>query len=144
MDQRRSMKRTWIVAAIIILIAAFLLGFVPQFRRASQLQEEVRLRDQRIQELQREASLAKVRETASSLYIELTRKNYGLAAQHAAALFNHIGTVLKETSDPKIKSGLENILGEKDSTLTNIAKMDGAAELSAGKILEQIRQLTMQ
>ena len=49
--------RNLVIAAATTIVAAFLLGFFPQFRNASRLRDELRVRDQRIEQLEREAKL---------------------------------------------------------------------------------------
>ena len=92
-DRKSTSTRNWIIISAVALIAVFLAGFIPQFRNASGLKDELGLRDQRIGQLQRQATLSRARDLASLLYLELTRKNYGVAEQHATAFFNHVRTM---------------------------------------------------
>ena len=51
-----------VIAAGILLVGGFLLGFVPQFRSASVLRDQLRGRDERIVRLEREARLSRARD----------------------------------------------------------------------------------
>ena len=141
-NPKSSRTRNLILAAAVSLIAVFLLGFVPQLRKASRLQNQLQEREQRIGQLEREARLSKARDLASVLHLELTRKNYGTAAQHATAFFSHVRTMLNDAPDASLKSTLENIVGHRDSIVANIAKADPAVETQVRDILERVHQLT--
>jgi hypothetical protein len=75
------------IAVGILLPGGFLSGFVPQFRSSSGLCYELRGRDGRISGLERDARLSRARDLASLMHLELTRRNYGITAQHATAFF---------------------------------------------------------
>jgi hypothetical protein len=130
-----------LIAAVALLLAAFLTGFVPQFQKASRLQDELRARDQRLQQLQREGEFAKARDLASLLYLELTRKNYGIAAEHAAGFFTQVRSIANGTSDPGLKNALDQMAGQRDEITANIAKADPAVETPVREILQRMHQL---
>ena len=134
--------RNLVIAAATTIVAAFLLGFFPQFRNASRLRDELRARDQRIEQLEREAKLSKARDLASLLHLQLTRKNYGIAAQHATAFFNHVRAMMIDTSNAASKSTLEYIASQRDAIVASIAKSDPAVETQVRDILERTHQLT--
>ena len=107
-SHKNTRTRTLLSVGAALLIAVFLLGFMPQFHRASGLREKLRAPEQRIEQLQRETKIAKTRHIASFLYLEPTRKNYGIAAQHAIASFSHVRAMLSDMSNPARTAALEN------------------------------------
>ena len=130
------------IAAFVLFIVAFLLGFVPQFQKAAGLQNDVRSRDERIASLEREANLSRGRELASHLYLELTRKNFGVAGQHATQFFNHIRQITNDAAYSALRGDLDTILTQRDLVTANIAKSDPAAEAQVREILERLHQMT--
>lgn len=140
-SHKNTRTRNLLFGGAVLLVAVFLLGFVPQFRKTAGLSEDLRKRDHRIEQFEREASIAKARDLASLLYLELTRKNYGIAAEHATEFFNHVRTMLTNASDPARKAGFENMIGQRDAIIANIAKADSAAELKVRDILYQLHQI---
>jgi type II secretory pathway pseudopilin PulG len=139
-DQKLFNLRNMAVLAAILVIAAFLLGFVPQYRQASGLRDELRVRDQRITQLESAARLARARELANLLYLELTRKNYGLAGQHATALFDHLRGMNGGDSN-QYRGTLEKLLTQRDAVTASIAKSDPAAVNLVQNMLDQLNQL---
>lgn len=137
---KRSKTRTWLVIAGILFVGGFLLGFVPQFRTASGLREELRGRDQRIQQMEREAKLSRARSSAGLVYLEFNRRNYGSATQHATALFDDLRGLLNDSS-PEMRTGLDKLLSQREALMTGIAKSDPAAVELVQQMLDQLHEL---
>lgn len=143
-NQNSSWKTTRVlVIAGILFLAGLLLGFIPEYRKASNLQDELHQRDQRITRLQSEEKLSSVRNLASLLYLEATRKNYGIASQHATSLFDHVRATMGETSDPALKGALEQVLKLRDAVTEKIAKGDPSVETLIREILDRLQQVTI-
>lgn len=133
--------RNLLIGAAVLCIAAFLLGFIPQFRRASGFQDALHAREERIAQLERDVQLAKIRDTAGLLYLELTRSNYGVAAPQASALFDQLRQVAGNESYSSLRGEFEKILAQRDSVVANIAKSDPAAMVSVRDIVERLHQI---
>jgi hypothetical protein len=142
-DQKSTLTRNWIVIGAIALLAVFLAGFIPQFRTASGLKDELALRDRRIAELQHQATLSKARDLAGLLFLELSRKNYGVAEQHATAFFNHARTMTNDAAFAPLKNSLDEILGQRDAIVSSIAKSDPAVESKVRDTLLRVQALRL-
>lgn len=141
--QKSTSTRKWIIIGGVALIAVFLAGFIPQFRNASGLKDELGLRDQRIEQLQRQATFSRARDLASLLYLELTRKNYGVAEQHATAFFNHVRTMIGNSAFAPVKKSLDEILGQRDAIVASIARSDPAVESQVRDTLLRVHELRL-
>ena len=135
--------RVLIIGGGIVLLIGFLVGFVPQFRSASGLRNELYSRHERIRTLERDASLSRARDTASLVYLELTRRNYGIAAQHATGFFDQIRTMLSG-APPEVRGALERLLSQRDAVTTGIAKSDPAVVGLMQNILDELYRLKYQ
>ena len=122
------------IVAGVLFLSGFLLGFIPQFRSASALRDEM-------QKLEGEAKLLRARSSASLLYLELTRRNYGHAAQQAAALFDNLRGMTGDSSSPQTRSSVEKLLGQRDALTTGISKSDPEAVGLAQQMLDELHQL---
>lgn len=129
------------VVALVLGLIGFLLGFIPEFRTASGLRDELRVRDQRIQQFEREAKLLRARVSASLVYLELTRRNYGIAAQQATDMFDQLRGLTSDAS-PQTRPILEKVLSQKDALTTGIAKSDPEAAGLAQQMSDQLQQVT--
>lgn len=129
-----------LIGAGTVLLFGFLLGFVPQYRNVSSLRTELHSRDERIRILEDEANLSRARQTASRMYLELTRRNYGIAAQHASAFFDQIRTMLSD-APPEVRGAFEKLLSLRDTVITGIAKSDPAVVGQVQNILDELSRL---
>ena len=135
--------RLVLIGAVVMLLIGFLAGFVPQFRSASSLRNELHTRDERIRTLERDASLSRARDTASLIYLELTRRNYGIAAQHATRFFDQIRTILSG-SPAEVRGMLERLLNQRDTVNAGIAKSDPAVVGLVQNMLDELYRLKYQ
>ncbi len=111
--------RNKVVVAAIVLIAVFLIGFVPQYLRARRLIRE--LRDAR-----QETAGAAIRDLAALAYVQANQKNYGLAAETSTRFFNRAREVANQMADPNRRKGLEDALTLRDRITAELAKGDPA------------------
>jgi len=133
--------RFGVIAALLLIVAAFLAGFVPQYRKAAALEQQLAGERTQMESLRTRLGLAGARDFAGILYLELTRKNYGIAQPRASALFDHIRGVVSSLPEGESKNSLHQILGRRDEIVSAIAKADPAVEGEVGKILEQLHGL---
>jgi hypothetical protein len=127
--------RNLVIAGIVAVALAYLVGFVPQYRRASQLQIE-------LETLERDARLSRARDLASLTYLEVTKKNFGTAAQSATELFNSLREAMGQTQDAGLRTELEAIGSQRDAVVAGLAKADPAVEPIVRDILERLFRTT--
>jgi len=141
-EENKSHKfRNFAIAFAALAVAAFLAGFVPQYLKSSELREQLLANEARLGAVQRQAQVAKAQGAASLLYLEVTRKNYGIGAQHATAFFVQARTLMDEPAHAKLKPALESVLSQRDAVIANLAKPDPAVESQVAGILEAMLKL---
>jgi len=134
-------RNKWLLAAA-LLVVAFLSGFVPQYLKSTRAAANVEARDKQIKRLQEEATLSRLRDLASLLYLETSRKNYGIASQRASTLFDLIRSIIDSGSDAALKDGLRSILAQRDEIVSKLAKADPGVEKDVQDLLDRLYQLT--
>ncbi len=134
-------RNRWILA-VALLVVAFLLGFVPQYLNNARASVDLQARDQQIVQLQRQATLSRLRDLASLLYLETTRKNYGIASQRASALFDLIRATINDGPDAALKDGLATTLAQRDEIVSKLAKPDPGVERDVQDLMDRLYQLT--
>jgi hypothetical protein len=112
------MNNKTIVTAV-LLIAAFLVGFVPQYFKANRLENELR-------QSRQEAAGAELRDLIGFAYVQASQKNYGLAAETSSRFFNRVREVANQTQDANRRKALEELLALRDSVTAELAKGDAA------------------
>ena len=108
-----------IVVVAIALVVAFLLGFMPQYVKASRLESELRQT--------REAYAgADLRDLVALAYLQSNQKNYGLSAATCGRFFDRVRELVSQTQDASRRKALEDLLTPRDRITAELAKGDSA------------------
>jgi len=111
--------RNKIIVAAIALVAVFLLGFVPQYVKASRLENDLRQT--------REAYAgADLRDLVAFAYLQANQKNYGLAAATCGQFFSRVREVANGAQDAGRRKALADLLAPRDRITAELAKGDAA------------------
>ena len=108
------MKNKTLVAAT-ALIAAFLVGFVPQYAKANRLENELR-------QSRQAGAGADLRDLIGLTYVQANQKNYGLAAESSSHFFNRVREVANQAPDANRRKALEDLLPSRDRVTAALAK----------------------
>lgn len=128
------MKNRIIVAGV-LLIGAFLGGFVPSYSKGKRLENELR-------EARHEISLAQLRDLAGLAYLQASQKDYGLAAGTSARLFDRAREVARQTPDSNVGKSLEDLLSLRDKITAGLAKGDPGVLSDLQALFVKTRQAT--
>ncbi len=123
--------RTVTILGACLLLAGFLLGFIPTYIKASKL--ETQLNTARIQN-----QLGEIRELASLSYVEASRMNYGSAREDSERMFDMARQLAGDTHDENMRNSLNGLLTFRDTVKVKLSTPD-ASVLDA---LQQIVQKT--
>ncbi len=118
-----------------LLVAAFLLGFVPQYVKARHATGELRA-------AQQENAGAELRDLAGLAYLQATQKNYGLAADTCGRLFLRVREAANQASDAGRKKALENLLELHDQVIAGLAKGDPGVVTDLADLFTRTTQAT--
>lgn len=117
-------RRIVLIAGGALLLAAFLLGFVPQYIKRGDVQNQL---DSTRQELTMEREKSQMDEIGlliGYVYLETNLKNYGLAGQDAATFFDHARSLVSQTQNPNLRAYLQMALMKRDAVIAGLAKGD--------------------
>jgi hypothetical protein len=124
-----------VIIAAVVLVAVFLLGFIPQYLKANRLDSQLRQA--------RQANVAaELRDLIWLAYVQTNQKNYGLAAATTTQFFNRVRDVANQTVDPNSKKGLENLLVARDGVTAALAKGYPAVAGDLQELFLKTRQAT--
>ena len=128
------MKNRVIIAAV-VLGAAFLVGFIPQYVKANRLDTELRQA--------RQANFgAELRDLIGLAYVQANQKNYGLSAATMTRFFNRTRDVANQMADPNSRKGIENLLVTRDKVTAALAKGDAGVVGDLQELFMKTRQAT--
>jgi hypothetical protein len=121
------------IVVIILLVAAFLAGFVPQYLKVKSLENDLSTARQ-------ENALAQLRDLAGLAFIQASQKNYGLAAGTSEQFFIHTREMANRTQDVNGRKALEDLLASQDKIAAELAKGDPEALGDLQVLFEKTRQ----
>jgi hypothetical protein len=127
----------------VLLLVGLLAGFVPQYLKVRRLSLELTEAKQQLDSCQASLALSQLRDTAAVLYLEVTRKNYGIAEKYSGRLFGQIQQMASKTPDPTLKTTLEDILKARDRVTAALAKGDPAVVTDLQPIMTKLQEGTM-
>ena len=128
------MKNKVIVVAL-ALVAVFLVGFVPQYVKASRLESEL------LQSREAFAG-ADLRDLIGLAYLQANQKNYGLAADSIGRFFNRVREVVNQSRDATRRKALEDLLAPRDKITAELAKGDAAVLVDLQDLFIKTRAAT--
>ncbi len=109
---------------LVLLLVGFLVGFVPQYTKAQRAGSALESAKQQLSACQLGNRLAQLRDTAALMYLEATRKNYGLAGEYATRFFEQARQAAEQTSDAGLRAQLQDLLASRDEALGKLAQGD--------------------
>ncbi len=127
--------RNRLVIEAILLVIAFLLGFVPQYAKTRRLTTELRTTEQ-------ERSGAELRDLAGLAYVQAAQKNYGLAADTSGRFFARVRDTATQTPDANRKKVLEDLNKAHDQIMAELAKADPGVVTDLGNLFTRTREAT--
>ena len=108
---------TKLALVLVLLIAAFLGGYLPEHSKVNRMVDELR-------ETKRQSSLARLRDLSGLSYIQASQKNYGLASKTAASYFGLVQDVVNQTTDATARKPYEELLSMREKISGGLAKGD--------------------
>jgi hypothetical protein len=122
-----------IIVVIVLLIIVFLAGFVPQYMKVKRLENDLSAARQ-------ESALAQLRDLAGLAFVQVSQKNYGLAAATSQQFFSRTSEVAKQTPDANGRKVLEDLLASQDKITAELAKGDPEVLGDLQVLFEKTRQ----
>ena len=123
--------KTVAIVGAVLFLAGFLLGFIPEYQRASKLAKQ-------LETAQLESKLREIRELASLSYIDASKMNYGASAEDSERMFGLVREAANDTKDDGLRSSLNGLSTFRDTVMGKLS----AADASVLEPLQQIVQKT--
>jgi len=129
-----------LVLWFVLLIVGFLAGFVLQYARLQQAQQELSASTKQLSSCQAGEQLSQLRDTATAMFLEALQKNYGKAGEDSKEFFDQAQRIQSSTGDPALRNLLHDILATRDQITADLAKGDAAALSEVQALLSKIEQ----
>ena len=127
-----------LVVWFLLLLTGFLIGFILQYSRLRQMQQELSVSTKLLGSCQSSQKLSQLRDTATMMYLEVVQKNYGKAGEHSKEFFDQAQQIASSTDDPGLRNLLRDTLATRDQITADLAKGDAAALSAIQPILSKL------
>lgn len=119
-------RNKWIGLALLGLVIAFLLGFVPQWQRAGGLEDELQTSNRTLAATRHELQMARLEGRIGAALAESLRSNYERARQLMTDAFEEMERELDggRIADPAQQQALRQILAQRDEIVTLLARAE--------------------
>ena len=129
-----------LVLWFVLLIVGFLAGFILQYARLQQAQQELSASTKQLGSCQAGEQLAQLRDTATAMFLEAVQKNYGKAGADSKEFFDQAQRIESSTGDPALRNLLRDTLATRDQITADLAKGDAAALSEIQALVSKIEQ----
>ena len=117
-------RKTLLIGGGSLAVAAFLLGFVPQYVKARQLANQVGAERQQFSSERENSQMDELGLLCGYVYLQTNLKNYGLAGQYSTKFFNRVRAMNSQAPDASRQAFLQSVLAKRDSITQGLAKGD--------------------
>ena len=129
-----------LVLWFVLLIVGFLAGFILQYARLRQAQQELSASTKQLGSCQAGEQLSQLRDTATAMFLEAVQKNYGKAGEDSKEFFDQAQRIQSSTGDPALRNLLRDTLATRDQITADLAKGDAAALSEIQALVSKIEQ----
>lgn len=124
----------------VLLIVGFLTGFILQYARLRQAQQELSDFANKLGSCQSSEQLSQLRDTAAMMYLETVQKNYGEGGEYSKKFFDQAQRVVGSTEDSSLRNLLREALATRDQITGDLAKGDPAVVSEIQALLFKLEQ----
>jgi hypothetical protein len=115
-------RKTALIVAGVLFVAAFLLGFVPQYLKAKALDTQLSAAHQQLNSELEKSQMNELGLLCGHVYLETSLKNYGLAGQYSTKFFNQVQTMARQAPDANRHTFLQQMLAQRDAVTAGLAQ----------------------
>ena len=124
-----------VIGAAIAVVAVFLIGFLPEYVKASRLENKLR-------QSRQESAGAQLRDLIGLAYVQASQKNFGLAAETSSRFFGRAREMANQSQDADGRKALEDLLALRDKVTAELAKGEPAVIGDLQELFVKTRQAT--
>jgi hypothetical protein len=122
------------------VIGAFLAITIPQYSTSRRLNSDLSTARARIDDVQQQLELAKIRDAGGMLFIEVNRRNWGNASHYATDFFNRAQSLAKKTTNDSLRAKLQSMGQQREAVFAALASSDATVQQSIASMLDSLPQ----
>jgi hypothetical protein len=115
-------RKIGLIVGGVLIVAAFLLGFVPQYMKSKALDNQLGAVRQQLNSERMKSQMDELGLLCGHVYLETNLKNYGLASQYSTKFFDGVQTMMSQAPDSNRQSFLQETLAQRDAVTGGLAQ----------------------
>jgi len=132
--------RQKLVLWFLLVLTAFLIGFILQYSRLQRVQDDLSASTKQLGSCKSSQQLAQLRDTTTMMYLEVVQKNYGKAGEYSGEVFDQAQQIASSTDDPALRTLLREVLVTRDQITADLAKGDPSTLSEIQRLLSNLEQ----
>ncbi len=117
-------RKIGLIVGGVLIVAAFLLGFVPQYLKGRALDNQLGVVRQQLNSEREKSQMDELGLLCGRVYLETNLKNYGLASQYSTKFFDGVQAMMSQAPDSNRQSFLQETLAQRDAVTGGLAQGD--------------------
>lgn len=123
-------RKLCLIVGAVLIVAAFLLGFVPQYLKGRDLESQLGAVRQQLESEREKSQVDELGLLGGHVYLETNLKNYGLASQYSSKFFDQARAMMSQAPSSSRQAFLQEVLAQRDSVTGGLAKGDPSSVLA--------------
>jgi hypothetical protein len=115
-------RKSGVIVGVVLIVGAFLLGFIPQYRKGKALDEQLGVVRRQLDSERRKSQMEELGLLCGHVYLETNQKNYGQASQDSTKFFDGVQDMMSNTVDVNRQSLLQKTLVQRDAVTGGLAQ----------------------
>ncbi len=115
-------RKIGLIIGGVLIVAAFLLGFVPQYLKGKSLDNQLGAVRQQLNSEREKSQMDELGLLCGRVYLETNLKNYGLASQYSTEFFDGVQAMMSQAPDSNRQSFLQETLAQRDAVTGGLAQ----------------------
>lgn len=133
-------KMGFIIGGVLV-VAAFLLGFVPQYLKGKALDDQLDTAHQQLNSEREKSQMDELGLLCGRVYLETSLKNYGLAGQNSTKFFDEVQAMMRQAPDSNRHSFLQETLAQRDAVTGGLAQGNPGTLSAVQDLWQQVLQV---
>ena len=117
-------QKSCLIAGAVLVVAAFLLGFIPQYLKSRDLESQLSGVRQQLDSEREKSQMDELGLLSGHIYLETDLKNYSLAGQYSSKFFDAVRAMMSQAPSSNRQAFLQEVLAQRDSVTGGLAKGD--------------------
>jgi hypothetical protein len=135
-------RKTGLIVVGVLVVAAFLLGFVPQYMKGRALDNQLSVVSQQLNSEREKSQMDELGLLCGRVYMETNLKNYGLASQSSTKFFDGVQAMMSQAPDTSRQSFLQETLAQRDAVTGGLAQGDPGTLFAVQDLFKRVLEVS--